>query len=190
MNLDQVKLRMQKVLEVLHNDLATVRTGRAMPSLVDNIIVSVYGGSTRLKVMELATIGTSDPQTLLITPFDASIINEIQKGIQEANVGLTPVIDGSGHIRISIPPLSEERRQQLIHLMKQKLENGRVMIRQVRQEAMQEIKKSFDKAQDHGQHLSEDEASRLEKEAQKLTDDTMSQIDAMGKRKEEELLQI
>lgn len=176
---------MQKVLDVLHGDLATVRTGRAAPSLVENIVVSVYGGppagGTRLKVMELATIGASDPQTLIITPFDASIIGEIQKGIQETNVGLTPVVDGSGHIRISIPPLSQERREQLIKLMHQKLENGRIMIRQVRHEAMMEIKKL---------ELSEDETSRLEKEAQKATDDSIAQIDAMGKRKEEELLQI
>lgn len=180
MNLDEAKQKMQKVLEVLQNDLATVRTGRAMPSLVENIVVSVYGGSTKLKLMEVATIGASDPQTLLITPFDNSIIGEIQKSIEVANVGLTPTID-STHIRISIPPLSEERRQQLIHVMKQKLENGRIMIRQVRHEAMIETKK---------QQLSEDETARLEKEIQKATDDLMSHIDAMGRKKEEELLQI
>ena len=189
MDINVTRQRMQKVLEVLHNDLATVRTGRATPSLVENIVVSVYGGSTKLRVLEVATIGTSDAQTLLITPFDSSIVNEIQKGIQEANVGLTPVVDGSGHIRISIPPLSEERRQQLIHVMKQKLENGHVMVRQVRHEAMQDIKKPFDKAQGK-QSYSEDEISRLEKEIQKVTDESSQQIEAIGKKKEEELLQI
>lgn len=181
---NQTKQRMAKVLEVLKTDLSTVRTGRAAPSLVENITINAYGGTQRLKVMELATVGTSDPQTLVITPFDNSIIGEIQKGITEANVGLNPVIDGI-LIRISVPPLSEERRQQLIHLMKQKLENGKIMVRQVRQETMQEIKKQFnDKA------ISEDDLMRLEKETQKATDDMISEIENLGKRKEEELLQI
>lgn len=184
MNIDQTKMQMDKVLEVIKTDLSTVRTGRATPSLVEHIVVAVYGGSTKLKIMELATIGTQDTQTILITPFDHTIINEIQKGISDANVGLNPIVDGQA-IRISIPPLSQERREQLIHLMKQKLENGRIMIRQVRQEAMHDIKKQFaDKT------ISEDDQFRLEKEAQKITDSTIEQIDMLGKKKEEELLQI
>lgn len=184
MNLDETKVNMGKVLEVLKTDLATVRTGRATPSLVEHINISVYGGSTRLKVMELATIGTQDMQTLVITPFDHSVISEIEKGIREANVGLNPVVDGQ-IIRISIPPLSQERREQLIHLMKQKLENGRIMVRQVRHVVMHAIKKQY-----NDKTISEDDLMRLEKEVQKLTDDTISEIDSLGKRKEEELLQI
>lgn len=184
MDLSETKQKMGKVLEVLKGDLSTVRTGRAAPSLVENIVIGAYGGLTRLKVLELATISASDPQTLLVTPFDGSIIGEIQKGILEANVGLTPTIDGQ-NIRISIPPLSQERREQLIHLMKQKLENGKVMIRQVRHEGMQEVKKQFsDKT------ISEDDKIRLEKEVQNLTDSIMNEIEALGKKKEEELLQI
>src|SRR5574337_930555 len=140
MNLQETQSKMQKILEVIHGDLATVRTGRATPSLVEHIQVAVYGGTTKLKIMEVATTAVSDSQTLLITPFDASIIGEIQKGIEVANVGLTPVIDGQV-IRISIPPLSAERREQLIALMKQKLENGKIMVRQTRHEAMDEVKK-------------------------------------------------
>lgn len=172
--------KMQKAMQSLANDLSTVRTGRATPSLVENITVSVYGGSTRLKVLELATIGASDPQTLVITPFDGSIIDEIKKGIMEAQVGLNPVVDGP-LIRISIPPLSQERREELIHLMKQKLETGRIMVRQIRHEAMDEIKKG---------EFSEDEVSRLEKEVQTLTDKTISEIDALGAKKEQDLMQI
>lgn len=180
----QARERMQKVLEVLHGDLATVRTGRAAPSLVENIVISAYGGSARLKVLELATIATSDPQTLTVTPFDATIIGEIQKGIIEASTGLNPVIDGQ-LIRIAIPQLSEERRQELIKMMRQKLENGKIMVRQARHEAMEEIKKQYnDKA------IGEDDQMRLEKEIQKLTDDNILRIDEMGKRKEEELMQI
>ncbi len=179
--IQDARIKMQKILDVLRTDLSTVRTGRAAPSLVENIVINAYGGTQRLRVMELATIGSSDPQTLVVTPFDNSITSEIQKGITEANVGLNPVIDGQ-FIRISIPRLSEERRQELIHLMKQKLENGRIMIRQARHEAMSDIKKQ--------KEISEDEVSRLEKETQKLTDELMEEIETMGKKKEEELLQI
>ena len=175
---------MQKVLEVLQNDLSTVRTGRATPSLVENLSVVVYAGTTRLKIMELATISTSDSQTLLITPFDSSIIGEMQKGILENNTGLTPVIDGQV-IRISIPPLSVERRQELIHLMRQKLENGRIMVRQTRHEAMAQIKKLY-----NNKEISEDDMIRLEKEVQKETDSIMSRIEEVGKKKETDLMQI
>lgn len=177
---ETLKLQIQKVLDLIKSDLNTVRTGRATPSLVENLVVGVYGGSARMKVMELATIHASDNQTLLITPFDGSIISEIQKGIEVSNTGLNPVIDGQS-IRISIPLLSQERRQELIHLMKQKLENGKVMIRQARHEAMNELKK---------QEESEDEEKRLEKEIQVVIDKFISEIDVLGKKKEEELLQI
>lgn len=179
--LNETRSKMQKILDLLRNDLGTVRTGRAAPSLVENIIISCYGGTQKLRIMELATIVAQDTQTIVITPFDNSIIADVQKGIAEANVGLNPVIDGQ-LIRISIPQLSEERRQELIHLMRQKLENGRIMARQIRHEAMNDIKKQ--------KEISEDEATRLEKEIQKLTDELMADIDIMGKKKEEELLQI
>lgn len=181
MNLDIVKQRMQKVLDLLRSDLATIRTGRAAPSLVENIVLSVYGGTQKLKLMELATITVPDSQTLIIAPFDNSIIGEIQKGILEANLGFNPSNDGQV-IRITIPQLSEERRKELIHLMHQKLENGRIMVRQIRHEAMAEIRKQ--------KEISEDEISRQEKEVQKLTDELMLDIEGMGKKKEEELLQI
>lgn len=182
--IEETKQKMGKVLEVLRTDLSTVRTGKAAPSLVENIVVDVYGGTTKLKIMELATIHAIDLQTLTVAPFDNSIIGEIKKGIEIANVGLNPSIDGAV-IRISIPPLSEERRQQLIHLMKQKLENGRIMIRQSRHEAMEIIKKQY-----NNKEISEDDMIRLEKEVQKLTDEVVSQIEEMGKKKEQELLQI
>jgi len=180
----EVKQRMRLVLEVLMNDLVTVRTGRATPALIENVVVSVYNGTTKLKIKELATISASDPKTLVITPFDKSILDELQKRILEANIGLTPASDGNV-IRIVIPPLSEERRQELIRLMKQKLEGGRIMIRQVRHEGMAEIKKQF-----NDKNISKDDSTRLEKEVQKVTDDIMASIDAMGEKKEEELLQI
>ena len=184
MNLDEVKQKMQKVLEVLRADLATVRTGRATPALVENVVISAYGGSSKLKIMELATIAASDSHTLVLTPFDKSVLDEIQKGILVANIGLTPSSDGNV-IRIVIPPLSEERRQELIRLMKLKLENGKIQVRQVRHEAMSAVKKQFT-----DKEISKDDLTRLEKEIQKATDDIMAAIDAMRERKEEELLQI
>jgi len=178
------KQKMQKVLEVLKADLSTVRTGRAAPSLVENIVISAYGGTQRLKVVELAHVNSSDPQTLQIAPYDGSIIGEINKGIMEANIGLTPSIDGQV-IRISIPLLSQERREELIHLVGQKLEGARIQIRQVRHEAMTDIKK-----QHEAKEIGEDDVSRLEKEIQKHTDDCMLQIEDLGNKKKEELLQV
>lgn len=175
------KKRIEKVLEVIKGDISTLRTGRATPLLIENIVISVYGGSTKLKIMELATVGVTDARTLVLTPFDPSIIQEIQKGIQEANIGFTPVIDGH-IIRISIPQLSQERREELIKAMRHKLENGKIMVRQVRHEAMIEIKKEFEDR--------EDDVKRLEKEVQKLVDETMEMIEEIGKQKEKELLQI
>ncbi len=177
----EISARMQKVLDLLRHDLATIRTGRASPSLVENIVISAYAGSARLKIIELATIAAVDSQTLVITPFDHGTIHEIEKGILEANIGISPVID-STQIRITLPALSTERRQELIHLTKQKLENGKILIRQARQEGMNEIKKD--------DSLSEDEINRLEKDVQAATDKFMGQVESMGKQKEEELLQI
>lgn len=175
------KQRINKVLDVIKGDLATIRTGRATPLLVESLVISVYGGSTKLKVMELATVGATDANTLVLTPFDPSIIQEIQKGIQEANVGFTPVVDGHV-VRISIPPLSQERREELIKAMRHKLENGKIMVRQVRHEAMADIKRQYEGR--------EDDIKRLEKEVQRVVDETMEQIETLGKQKEQELMQI
>ena len=176
-SIDTAREQMGKILEVIRLDLSTVRTGRATPSLVENIAINAYGGSAKMRVVELAHVSVSDSQTLIITPFDPSIIGEINKGIQEANIGFTPVIDGQ-LIRISIPLLSEERRQELVHLVNQKLEGGKIQVRQVRHEAMSEIKKMLD-----DKVISEDDSGRLEKEVQQLTDDVIADIDLLGKKK-------
>ena len=181
---NETRQKMAKVLEVIRGDLATVRTGRATPALVENIVVSVYAGAQRLRIMELATIGASESNVLTLTPFDNSILDEIQKGILAANVGLTPSSDGNV-IRIIIPSLSEERRQELTKLVGQKLENGRIMLRQVRHEAIDSVKKQFsDKL------VSKDELMRLEKDIQKVTDEIMAQIELLRENKEAELMRI
>ena len=182
--LSSTRDRMKKAIEVTHTDLASVRSGRATPALVENIVVSVYGNTQHLKVMELGTIGTTDSRTLVITPYDPSVIGEIERGIAAANTGLNPVIDGEV-LRISIPPLSEERRAEYIKLAKVKLEAGKVMVRGVRHDAMKEIAKTF-----ASKDISEDEQKSGEKKVQELTDEMIAEIESMGEKKEAELLQV
>ncbi len=183
-DLAETQAKMQKALDVIRQDLSTIRTGRATSALVENLVLLVYGGSQKLKLAELATISTVDSRTLLITPFDPSITEEINKGLQMANVGLTPILEGEV-IRISIPSLSEERRQEYLKLAKQKLEAGRIMIRQLRHELMSHLKNALE-----AKEISEDDHARQEKEMQEMTDKFIAEIDELGRKKEEELLQV
>jgi ribosome recycling factor len=179
-----VRSKMQQVLNLLINDISSLRTGRATPSLVENIICPAYGGTQKLKVQELATITAPDSQTLTISPWDKSIIGDIKKGIMEANIGLNPIIDGE-ILRIAFPPLTTEDREKYVKLLSQKLENGRVMIRQQRGEAMQDIKKKFE-----AKEISEDEQFDQEKKIQLITDEFVNKINEAGERKKQELLAI
>lgn len=182
--LNDLRQKMLKAIDVLKGDLATIRTGRAAPSLVEHIVINAYGGNQRLKVMELATIAATGPHALVLTPFDQSIIGEISKGILEANVGLNPMIDGNV-IRISIPYLSEERRGEFVKLMHQKLEGGKVMIRQIRHEAMADIRRKF-----LAKEMAEDKKTRLEKQIQEITDEMIAEIEVLGGHKAKELMSI
>ena len=175
---------MEKTLEILAEDLATIRSGRATPALIENIKISCYGGSQSLKLLELATITSPDAQTLLISPFDPTILEEIEKGIRQANLGLVPSIEGN-LIRVRIPPLSQERRKEFLKLAKAKLEGGRIFVRQIRKEAKIKVRKAFEEDE-----INEDEKKNLEKKIQELTDEMNRKIEMMGRRKEEELLQI
>lgn len=174
---------MQKALENLRADFNTVRTGKASPSLVENISIKAYGGSAVLRVMELATISATDVYTLVITPFDQATIHEIERGIADAQVGLNPIIDGQ-MLRINLPPLSEERRREFVKLIQQKAEAGKVTLRHVRHAGMEAAKKMED------EDVSEDEIIRIEKEIQKLTDEFIENIDSMSKEKEAELMKV
>ncbi len=182
--LNQTRDRMKKALEVTQTDLSSIRSGRANPALVEHIVIPAYGGSQRLKVMELATITTMDAKTIVISPYDPSIIGEIQKGIEAANAGLTPVIDGD-IIRITIPPLSEERRGEYIKLARAKVEGGRIMVRQVRGDAMRQVKKLLE-----DKSISQDDQAHTEKKIQELTDEMIADLDGLLERKEAELLQV
>ncbi len=179
-----VRAQMGSVLRVLFDDLASIRTGRSTPALVENVVVSAYGGAQRLKVMELATITAPDPQTLIIEPWDKSVIGEIRQGILAANVGLNPVIDG-GILRIAMPPLTTEDREKYIKLLNTKLEHARVQIRQIRGDVMRTIKESFEKKE-----ITEDERFSFEKKLQEITDKYVDNINERGNAKKEELLKI
>ena len=179
---DQVRSKMQSILDLVASDLSSIRTGRATPALVEGIEVPAYGGAQRMKIVELGSISASDPQTIVIEPWDKSIIGDIRKGILAANVGLNPSIDGEV-LRISLPPLTTEDRQNYVKLLSGKLESGRVMVRQVRGEQMKNIKDAFEKKE-----ISEDERYRQEKVLQEFTDEFVGKIDEAGTRKEKEIL--
>lgn len=179
-----VNNKMQSALDAVTSDISAVRTGRATPSLVENIVVPAYGGTQRLRVQEVASITAPDPGQIVISPWDKSIIGDIRKGILEANVGLNPNIDGE-IIRIVIPPLTTEDREKYVKILSQKLEAGRVMIRQVRADEMHDIKKKFE-----SKNLTEDEKFGSEKRLQEITDQFIAKIEEMGEKKKTELMQI
>jgi len=179
-----VKKKMQEVIGLVVSDVSSLRTGKATPALVEDLSVSVYGGQQEMKVNELATISTIDAQTLTIEPWDKSIIGEIKRGIDSANIGMNPSIDGE-IIRITLPPLTTEDREKYIKLLSSKLESGKVMIRQVRRDALKEIRVQYEEKQ-----LSEDEKFNQEKKLQDITDEYIGKINEAGEAKKKELLQI
>ncbi len=176
-----MKQKMEKTIKAVEEDVATIQVGRAKPDLVEDVMVPAYGGTQQLRVMELAAIQATDAQTLVVNPWDKTVIGEIAKSINGANLGLSAVIDGE-IIRIQIPPITAERREELVKLLGQKIESGKVMLRQVRHDKMVEIKKQFE-----AKELNEDEKFNLEKELQRLLDEAVEDVDKVGKKKEEEL---
>jgi len=181
---DEVKKRMQQVIDLVTSDTASIRTGRATPALIESLRVAVYGGQQKLKILELATITVPDIQTLVIDPWDKSIIGEIRQGMLAANVGLNPSIDGE-ILRITLPPLTSEDREKFVKLLNTKLENGKVMIRQIRGDGMHDMKESFEVKK-----ISEDEKFLAEKKLQEITDEFVGAIETLGKKKEQELLEL
>lgn len=182
-DLNDTREKMTKALQVLVEDLTSLRTGQASPTLIEKIIIEAYEG--KFPLVELATIMTSGPNQLLVTPFDQTITGNINRSLSmDRNLGLSSIVDNNV-IRVQIPPLTAERRQEFIKILHQKLEAGRVMTRQIRHEKMGEIQQSFESKQ-----LSEDEKFRLEQDLQKITDEFNGKIEEMGKRKETELLSI
>jgi len=174
--------RMKGALKSLEESLATVRTGRASPALVEKLPVEYYGTPTPL--MQLATISAPESRLLTIKPFDATSIKTIEKAILASDLGLNPSNDGK-LIRLAIPPLTEERRRDLIKVVHHRLEEARVAVRNVRRDVHNDLR-DFEKEK----LISEDELKRGEDELQKLTDKYVELIEAAGKKKEEEIKQI
>lgn len=173
---------MQDAIGYLKSELAQIRTGRATPTLVSDILVDAY--NSKMMVKELAQITAPEPTVLLISPWDKSIITNIVGGIAKANIGLNPVIDGD-LIRIVIPALTSERREQFIKQMHQLLEKYRVEIRQIRHEYVEQLR-----LQKKDSQVSEDEEKRQLAEIQKLHDQFIESVEVVGKAKEEELRQV
>jgi len=180
--LEDVKLKMHKALDFVRQDVGAIRTGRATPALVENVVINAYGGSAKLKIVELATISVSDPQSLVITPYDPSIIGDIRRDLANANLGLTPVLDNNV-IRVAVPALTSERRFEYVKMLHRKLEDGRVKIRQIRHDRMGELKREFE-----SREVNEDDKERVEEELQKLTDKMMEEIENIGEAKEKEIV--
>ena len=174
--------RMAKAIAALHRELATIRTGRASPGLVEHLTVDYYGTPTPLK--QLATIGVPEARLLTIQPWDKGSLSAIEKTIQKSDLGLNPNNDGS-IIRLVIPQLTEERRRELVRVVHKKVEDGHVAIRNVRRDAHEMLREL-----QREKEISEDEEYRAKEQLQKITDRFVGQADEIGKQKEGELLEV
>jgi ribosome recycling factor len=174
--------RMDRSIEAAHDHFNTVRTGRASAALLDRIQVDYYGSATPLK--QLATISAPEPRLLTIQPFDPSSIKTIERAIQESDLGLTPSNDGK-LIRLPIPQLTEERRKELVRVVRQMAEESRVAVRNVRRDVMHDLKELV-----HNGDVGDDEERRAEDRVQKLTDEHVKRIDELLKSKEAEIMEV
>ena len=185
MALDDILLeaedKMSKTEQVVQHEFAGIRTGRASPVLVENIPVDVYGSSMRIR--ELASITTPEARVLMIQPWDATTVQPIEKAIMKANIGITPTVQGK-IIRLVLPDLSTERRQEMVKMARKKTEDGRVAVRHVRRDALEALKK------EKADGMAEDTVEEAEKEVQKLTDQYIAKIDAHLAFKEKEILTV
>ena len=180
--LSSAETRMRGAIQVLHDDLAAIRTGRANPGLVDKLPVDYYGSPTPL--MQLASISVPEPRSLMIKPFDPSTIKVIERAIQASELGLNPNNDGKV-IHLNLPPLTEERRRDLVKHVHHRLEESRVAIRNIRRDTHNDMR-DFEKEK----LISEDELERGESELQKLTDRYIEEVAEMGKKKETEIMEV
>lgn len=180
--LDELRQRMEKSVEALQNDLLSIRTGRASPALVEKLPVEYYGTMTPLN--QMASIAVPEPRLLVIRPWDPSALPDIERAILKSDLGLTPMNDGK-LIRLSIPRLTEERRKELVKVVSKRVEDARVSVRNLRRDALQDLKE-FEKEK----MISEDDFFRGKDEVQDLTDEFVKRIDELGKRKEEEVMEI
>jgi ribosome recycling factor len=177
-----IEHKMRKSVEALQKELATIRTGRASPGLIEHLRVE-YAGSA-LPLNQLAGITVPGPNLLVIQPWDRASIGDIEKAILTSDLGLNPANDGRV-IRVNIPPLTEERRQELIRVVRRRVEEGKVSIRNLRREVMDELK-----AQEKNKEISQDEHKRIQGQLQKVTDIFIAEIDQVGQDKEKDIMEV
>jgi|UniRef100_A0A7C3SMJ9 ribosome recycling factor len=178
--LEETKRRMNKVLEVLSHDLSRVRTGRASVALLEGIKVECYG--TTMPLTQVASLAAPEPRLLTIQPWDTSILGDIERAILKSDLGLTPANDGKV-IRLPIPPLTTERRKELVKTVKKMGEEAKVALRNIRRDANEQFRKLKNEKQ-----LSEDEAHRAQEEVQKITDEFIRKVDQLAAEKEKEIM--
>jgi len=178
----EAKTRMKGAVQALEEDLAAVRTGRASPALVEKLQVEYYGVLTPL--IQLASIGVPEPRSLLIRPYDASTLKSIEKAILASDLGLTPNNDGKA-IRLNLPPLTEERRRDLVKIVRNRLEEARIAVRNVRRDSIRDLREF-----ENEKLISEDDLKRGEDELQNITDNFIDEINELGDRKEVEVMEV
>lgn len=177
-----VEDKMNKCLDATRSEFGSIRTGRATPALLDRLHVEAYGESVPLK--QVAGISTPDARTLVISAYDKSVVGEIRKAIEKSDLGMTPNVDGQS-IRLNIPSLNEERRKDLVKVIKKKAEDGRIAVRNVRHKAHDDIKHQLKEGD-----ITEDDNKRMTDRLQKLTDKFVKDIDALVMAKEKEVMEV
>lgn len=180
--LKEAEMRMKSSLQVLKEDLAGIRTGRATPALVERIPVDYYGTPTPMQ--QLATFSVPEPRQILIKPFDPGSIKDIERAIQVSDLGLTPANDGKA-IRLTLPPLTEERRQELVRVVGSRVEEARVAVRNIRRDTIKDLREFEDEKM-----ISEDDLKRAEDDIQKLTDEYIEKLNEVGEDKEKEIMEV
>ena len=179
-NFAEVRERMEKILAIFAEDIASIRTGRATAALIENVTVEVYNGQ-KMKLMELGSITVPDVRSLVFEPWDKTVLREINNGIQAANIGMMPVVDGEV-IRLSLPMLTVEQREDYIKLLGRKLEGARGMLRDARADFRKKIMDAKNE-----KSISKDKLKKDEKELQKITDEFMKRMEELSQKKEEEI---
>lgn len=180
--LNGAETRMGKALEAQRHDLVNIRTGRANPSVIENLPVAAYGGT--MPLMQLATIAAPDPRMLTIQPYDRSVIGDIERAIQKSGLGFNPTNEGT-LIRIVIPPLTEERRRDMVKLVHKRAEEAKVAIRNIRRESHDRLRQML-----KAKEISEDDERRAADRLQKLTDRMVYEAESLGSAKEAEVMEV
>jgi ribosome recycling factor len=178
----EAESRMKGAVQALEEDLAGIRTGRASPALVEKLPVEYYGTQTPL--LQLASINVPEPRSLMIRPFDASSLKAIERAIRTSDLGLTPNNDGKA-IRLNLPPLTEERRRDLVKVVHNRVEEARVAVRNVRRDSIKDLREF-----EQEKLISEDDRNKGEAELQKITDRFIAEVNGVGERKEKEILEV